>query len=212
MIVPDAIEPRLGWKALRLSAEGDLSSPSRGTRWPVGERFEATCRAQSRQTIIAHCVRAADPNPPGEVYAIYYAETGTTMIVTSPIYGVLHFAAMPEGHNRWVLIQHVAEDEEPHLVPDDCSCGVYVVDDPQGCKNYFRPSSSVLAEIALWGAVRIGDAGARGQYAYPQMLYADVRLREQVELASERYQVPFVLLETIFRGGKFVSLPVKENM
>lgn len=43
MIIPDSIEPVIGWKALTPNSQLQLCSPQRGTVWPAGVALEAKC-------------------------------------------------------------------------------------------------------------------------------------------------------------------------
>lgn len=204
MIIPDSIEPYLGWKALRISG-GTLTSPQRDTVWPAGKRLEARCQSGRRLTFYA--LRPQDPDP-DNVYVVYYCQPGVTMFANLPGFGYLNFGELPRGCNRWVGVPSI---EEGHIVSIHCACGIYVVDDPMGCLSYFRPSSCVLAQVALWGKVRTASKGARGEFAYPVKIYADVMLEENVRQASQEYGIPFELLSTYLRGNLLVTVSAMQK-
>lgn len=42
-VIPDTIEPYIGWKALYIQSDGKLFSPSWGHQWTPGEKTEASC-------------------------------------------------------------------------------------------------------------------------------------------------------------------------
>lgn len=53
---------------------------------------------------------------------------------------------------------------------DECSCGIYAVNDPAYAAGY----GCVLAKVELFGRVRVGSMGYRGQFARILELFADV--------------------------------------
>ncbi|HTS72965.1 MAG TPA: hypothetical protein VMG74_04575 [Gaiellaceae bacterium] len=71
-----------------------------------------------------------------------------------------------------------------HAAPDpDCDCGIYAARSPEALVPYLesaypgRPSlGPVVGRVRLWGRVVSAERGWRGEYAYPDALYAPPQL------------------------------------
>lgn len=188
MIVPDAVEPYVGWKALLDSDHYYLYSPQQGVRWPHKQQLEAVCRDPQAGTVW-RMLRTEEALPDHPLYVIVVPE-GETAWVTLGIGDVL-LPAMRPGHNRWVLTR---KDGAPHdAVKDDCRCGIYVSDNPTRCYDYYGPEH-VLTKVAVWGRTIIADHGARGQYAYPQKFYAHHDQQDKVACLAEHYGIDWELM------------------
>ncbi len=178
LIIPDTIEPWLGYKALRMH-EGHLCSPSQYAKWPKREPLEAACTLGKRNDFRWKLTEA----PPGWegmfwVSSAFLTEGATTTFSWPP-------NEPPEGFT-WI----------PELTPHNlakCQCGIYAVDQPTQAHSYMTAPDRVLVEVALWGQVVLGDRGARGQYAYPQRMYAAEQQTGAAELAYE-YDIPIEIV------------------
>lgn len=133
VVIPDSIEPYVGWKALRITKDGLLQSPLQCFNWPVGVRT------------VAVCLRSG--------------------------VGVYHHSG-----NR------------------TCTCGIYVVETEGQTIPYLHPDC-VLCKVALWGQVTIADRGARGQYAYPQVMYVPEHLMNVAPLVADLYEIPLEAMQ-----------------
>jgi hypothetical protein len=157
MVVPDLIEPIIGWRAWYLGGGQDglslFSVVHHHDRWPAGFAFEAGC---------AH----------------------------------------------------------DHEAPDDaCECGIYASAEPEGALAYVplraqmvparARANTILGRVALWGKVRQGPDGLRGQYAYPEHLYLPACFALDPELTAEHlaalYDVPAEVVPAL--GSIFVEAP-----
>jgi len=174
MIIPDSIEPRLGWKAL-LIREGWLYSPQQNTRWPLRQPLQAQCSHTHKEYEWELHDTVADWE--GEEFwipASFLSEGSTTTFSWPP-----HPA--PPGQT-W----------KPRQLPHNlsaCRCGIYVVDTAEQCSWYLQGENRVLCEIALWGQTVLGDKGARGEFAYPQKLFAAKQQQELAQPVADNYGI-----------------------
>lgn len=208
IVIPDTIEPFLGYKALSLYEhetlngwETELRSPQQSTHWPPRQRLEATC--DRKLAIIFGWTAIPDSQPasllpvstsdiPTHVIwtnviwtnTLYTNTTGTTTHTLDPNQWMPPSVPAPEGtHWSW-------EPQTNHpIVTPSCTCGIYAVNTPDQCIPYMH-EPSVIAEIALWGRVIPAAKGARGQYAYPQKLLVTPDLASIGEQLSDTYQIP----------------------
>lgn len=198
VLIPDAIEPLYGWKALEITHDGRLCSPQqRQTVWPVKKRLEAVCHNTARQSSYEwKAIRGTKGNPaPPQVTA---PPSGT--IVTSAAMTISSTVTVSGGN--WhveppeppalVLPQGMvwSWEEVPHeIASNNCRCGIYVVNDPRQCQSYLN-QNCLLAEICLWGRVVPGSEGARGEFAYPRQLFAPDTLTDVATMVAQLYGVP----------------------
>lgn len=213
MLVPDTIDPYVGWKALLVAYNGELHSPQQTFVWKMKERSEAICFGVSyRWTARKGRPPQRDPRriivqPPASGPAMLAAATTQALPANAPM--LTTFAdeelcqseppqvQLPDGmHWSWEPFHHEAASD------NNCSCGIYMVNSPGHCTGYIH-DNSVLAQINGWGHVIQGDLGARVQYAYPQLLVAPERLRERAEHAAELYGIPLEIWEPGARGINF---------
>lgn len=82
-----------------------------------------------------------------------------------------------------------------------CGCGLYAAKTlyhllTLGYSSYDGDTGtfSVIGPVALWGKVIEGSLGWRAQKGYPQKLYIPFEAWEIGEPLSERYGVPFELM------------------
>lgn len=189
-IIPDAIEPYVGYKALHVHDNGQsliLASPSYQSTWPKQQRHEAVCPA-GRQDWAWKPVRGHAPNEPEEEGFSFNKPTDPGQQTTTSIYWTVAptipdkpKTILPDGmYWSWEPIPH-------QIANQHCTCGIYVVDAPGECVSYIHPPASVICKIALWGTVTRATHGARGQYAYPQTIEYAMGLNNQqlVRLANE---------------------------
>lgn len=184
MIVPDSIEPYYGYKALRM-LDGHLMSPSKTAKWPVKEK------------LVSRCQRTGGPNQPSFEWKLVPQPEGfpkSRFWVSSNFLaeGTTTFFAWPskeppEGHT-WI-----PEPVEHELGP--CECGVYVVDHAKDTSSYMQGKDRVIVEIALWGQVVVAGKGARGQYAYPQKIYAAAQQAQQAAEIADTYGIPIEVVQ-----------------
>jgi len=221
LVVPDSIEPYLGWKALTVS-DDLLLSPQQYTVWPPGQRLEAVCsnhrhqghwRADYGWRLVKGVPPQAHYYIPGRLSdAVNSTATPTELLdiwdPDKPLGGLYY--APPEITNY---------SDPPDVLPPDgyywfwdcdadekiwiegtpiagfgCTCGIYATSKPATCQPYFR-NNSVLAQVALWGTVTLAHVGSRGQYAYPQKLIIPKRFEHATRQLVEDYAVPYELAD-----------------
>jgi hypothetical protein len=104
-----------------------------------------------------------------------------------------------------------AEGFPTHRAPDaDCECGIYAARSPETLAPYLDSTypgrtavGSVLGQVRLWGTVVEGDRGWRGEYAYPDLLYASNGLTEH---SLRDYGVPVLALPAVTTPEILASL------
>lgn len=185
VLIPDSIEPYRGYKALRIE-DTYLHSPSQYAQWPKREPLTASCTRSNRQQFGWKLVEAPEGWEGHFWVSSEFLAEGTTTTFTWP-------PNEPEPGHTWI-----PEPLEHQL--KGCQCGIYVVDSAEATRHYLNGPNRVLVEIALWGQVVIANKGARGQYAYPQRIFAaEQQQQEAIEVASE-YDIPIEIV--IFEGLK----------
>lgn len=176
-VIPDSIQPFVGWKALSIDKFGYLCSPQQKTVWPVQKRLEASCSTHKPKyhwTVVPQEQAFGQTALSGR----HYIALNSGVISPPPPQ-----TQLPEGL-VWFWT------EKPHeIVSKDCRCGIYAVKDIRDAAAYLK-QGAVLAEVALWGRVVPGTQGARGQYAYPQQLFTTDLLTDVATLVAELYKVP----------------------
>lgn len=188
MIVPDTIEPNIGWKSLIVDNNGFLHSPQQSFMWKGKKRNEAEChnisyrwyarRGKDPEVLMAE--RRATANMAFPTTATSFS----TRVAMAPIPSQ-PAVELPDGM-RWSWEPYHHEAASVNV----CSCGIYMVDHPSACHGYMHTEQSVLVKVAGWGHVIRGQYGARVQYAYPQLIVAPESLRDLAELAADRYGIP----------------------
>lgn len=179
VIVPDTIEPYYGYKALQMVGT-DLVSPSQHARWPKKEPLQAECKAYNTQHRFEWTLVPAPENWDDKFWvpAKFLTEGSTTTFSWPP-------NDPPKGFT-WI------PQEAPHDL-SKCQCGIYAVDSVSQTQQYLQGTDRVIVHVALWGQVVKGNKGARGQYAYPQKIYAAEQQTEAREIAFE-YDVPIEIV------------------
>jgi len=143
MIVPDAIEPIVGWRCWSLNDQWRLESliEGRDVPWRPGVRKEAECRFPAM-------IRA------------WPQETAEGRPQETPL--------DPELLEPRVLAEHpeLSEHEAPL---ESCLCGIYAAKDLETLRRVLN-GGLIVGEVYLWGKVIPGELGYRAQYAYPKSL------------------------------------------
>jgi len=194
LLVPDAIEPIYGWKALQILPDGRLASPQQKVVWPVKQRLEASCHNSARPTSYQWKAVYGQPKPaPAEVGTSFQGgasfSSSASVSVSGPSGSMLvnpvdpPKTQLPHGMSwSWEPVEH-------EIASNNCRCGIYVVNDPRKCQSYIG-ENCILAEVCLWGRVVPGEEGARGQYAYPRQLFTPDTLTDVATMVAELYGVP----------------------
>lgn len=179
VIVPDTIEPYYGYKALAM-VDRHLVSPSQPARWPKKAPLEAECKATSNQPRFQWKMVASPEGWESNFWvpARFLTEGATTTFSWPP-------ADPPDGFT-WI------PEEAPHDL-SKCQCGIYAVDSVSQTQSYLQGNDRVIVYVALWGQVVKGNKGARGQFAYPQKIYAAEQQHAAREIAFE-YDVPIEIV------------------
>ena len=179
MIVPDTIEPYYGYKALQM-VDKHLVSPSQYARWPKKTALESECKAAGDRKRFEWKLVYAPDGWDGNFWvpAKFLSEGNTTTFSWPP-------DDPPAGYT-WI------PEEAAHDM-SACQCGIYAVDSVSQTQQYLQGADRVIVYVALWGQVVKGNKGARGQYAYPQKIYAAEQQHEAREIAFE-YDVPIEIV------------------
>lgn len=177
IIIPDSIEPYLGYKALR-AENNTLYSPQQNTPWPTLKPLVSACGGTHRKPTFSW---QAVPAPPGWEGKTFWVPSdvlaeGTSTFLPWPK------TDPPEGHTYIPVM-------EPHRLTG-CTCGIYIVDTPNQCRSYMETTDTYICEIAGWGEVIRADRGVRAQYAYPQKIFAAEQQAEQAIKTAVNYKIP----------------------
>lgn len=188
-VIPDSIEPYVGFKYLGIDKNGRLSSPSSHHDWVPREKAICTCQTSHGR----HGWQAVRGHGKPYVEIVDVTSYGSTSRMFMPMFTEppkKPSTTLPDGYGwSW--------EQKPHADgPDEsCTCGFYVTSDEEGCASY-AGSGCVLVEVALWGTVVRGEKGARGQFAYPQRIIATDKTKAVAEKAGELYGIPVDLAES----------------
>jgi hypothetical protein len=193
MVVPDSIEPVYGWKALKITPDGRLASPQQRNIWPVKKRLEATC-SSNRKTFAWTAVYGTPKDGPVEVSGTVAGgatfATSAVVSVGTGTSGSMMVSPSEKPKTQLPAGMSWSWEEQPHeIASNDCSCGIYVVDNVRAAGTYLS-DDCILAEVCLWGRVVPGSEGSRGQYAYPRQLFAPDTLADVATLVAQLYGVP----------------------
>jgi len=167
MIVPDSIEPIVGWRSWQVAIHDGrptLQACTRHVLWLPGERMEARCKG--------------GPGPQLHHYWDLVPVDGSGSdsridadVSPGPDPGLLNVRtprSVPPPGFMWELrvttTQHTSPDE-------NCRCGIYAARTIDYCME-----GTVYGQINGWGKVVHADDGFRCQYAYPKTLYAPAAL------------------------------------
>lgn len=198
MLVPDSIDPVIGWRAMGFDGT-HLRSPARSTRWPIREPLQAKC-ANSNQHGYWRWVIAYDQVPTSD-QELQELKAGMAVSSSTPT----NYTQIPPRPTTvltkgvYVLEWHVPV----HHSPDPkCGCGIYMVTHPNTeVEAYTRHSGvhsgagftdiQIVAKTAAWGRVVPGTTGWRAEYAYPQELWV-IGCTDELEQRLQAYGVPII--------------------
>lgn len=178
VVIPDSIEPVVGWKVLTIRDGGTLSSPTYPMHWIPGKKTEAECTGDLYFTW--ELVDEDVPEEPPSVEEVLQWFPGTYLNTpTDP----------PPPGKRWKS----TVTSNNHQIPNNlCSCGIYIASRPEITDQYSSSyNKDVLVEMKGWGNVIEYQDGWRTQFAYPSAIY--VKDQKTAELISPDYEVPVVL-------------------
>ena len=182
-VIPDGIEPAIGFKYLDLLDDGRLRSPSYGSGdfWPEWAPYEARCESFAEEWQMemlaikdapAHDFELASDRALGMGSA---SVTWTAPSVEAPP-GMAWFAT-PKYH------------QAPQVY---CRCGIYAVGKAEDASSYHK-QGRVLCEVALWGNVIPGTEGCRAQYAYVKKIYPHPYQLDAAARAASRYGLDVIV-------------------
>lgn len=175
IVIPDSIEPVVGWKALNLW-NNKLRSPQKGTLWPKHKPLEAKCPDGAAVTGVWKTGHIGSYQPEGDLFLSW---TKFSWSIDIP--------DIPEGPlPREMEWQLYLERIEHDVAGSGCSCGIYITNDLQYAAAY----GEILVRVAGWGTTTVHAAGYRVAYAYPQEIY--VSSEHQRKLVAG-YGVPVML-------------------
>ncbi len=189
VVIPDAIEPVVGWRSFVLRDQM-LVSPQQGHVWLPGAKAEARCRVAftefrwmqvSQEQVLLEmaktsCVAAH----------VVSSKLGHFMTVRSGTFPPMP-ATEPDEGMAWSLEPCLLEN---HPAPaDDCNCGIHIAKSIPLALQYLM-GGVVFGRVALWGKVIEGEHGYRGEFAYPTELYVFDEIEVADFEALHRYGVP----------------------
>jgi hypothetical protein len=216
MIVPDSIEPIVGWKGLQQD-RGMLRSAFNSSIWELGKPFRATCLVPRSWRAVWRPLSFLEQDLPedflgdarghgalgfaGATGAVgpYFAPVAVT---TSAMMISLSDVPDPEPPPAPAIeLPHpyhwcrVIETDPPHTAPHaGCSCGIYVAASRDEASHY---GHGIAVEVFGWGRVIEHSGGWRCQFAYPKKIYVpeseyDERLQDygvEVEIVKDTRRV-----------------------
>jgi hypothetical protein len=192
-VIPDSIEPVLGYKALNVGEDNILYSPSYCVGWPMGKRIEAQCSTQFSHWTWVPVEGEPREMDATETLAHYGGARWVTAVSSATFPG--QYKQPPKPNNPLPPGWSWSWEPLTHAVPEEtCHCGIYIADNPERCLQYLGPDG-VIVEVALWGKVIPAHSGARGQYAYPQKLLVPRQMAEEFEATAMLYGVPIDVLD-----------------
>lgn len=164
MIVPDGIEPVVGWRRWGVR-NGRLVSMHSGHLWEHGEAMQAKCQHVWHKFALTR-----------DGY-ITWKETKKV----AEMYKVPRPLVRPPKGMGYELIP------QSHDAPEAaCSCGLYARDTEQATRSDGLGYGVVLGKVSLWGKVIPGDRGYRAQFGYPAEIWAE----EPFSMGLDAYGVP----------------------
>lgn len=209
IVVPDTIEPVIGYKSLLVIRDQEgrpvLRSPQQQMFWPRGQKAVAS-HSGVTSAWGWKLVKGKGKKAPPEILASGFGGnpgiSHTSVVYTSAASSGFSQASFliqppekprtvpPPGHNwSWEETPHPAASER-------CGCGIYIVSEIRGLMSYFK-ENCVVARVALWGRVTTAAFGARGEFAYPQEIIGWSCSAESAEEVAAEYDIP------VRRDGEF---------
>lgn len=204
MVIPDSIEPVVGWRCFDV-IDGLLVSPQQRMRWQPGEKARATCSrirpvyAWTQMTPDERKKMRGEAIDQGYVpvdgqYVKYLMPNGDIekVDVHCP-WGMADFTvpitSYPDEGMEWVLVLKSDGHDAPN---ESCHCGIYLAKDLDHALGYGDHGEGCFGQVRGWGKVIPASMGYRVEFAYPQRLF--FYKKPPVEFAA--YEVPmFPVLE-----------------
>ena len=199
-VVPDSIEPVLGWRCFDIH-DGVLYSPQQRMPWPPAAKATAGCtRDQWYYEWVQRTPRqrermerkALDEGfTPAEGHYIRF-QMASGDIEEVPVYmpwgmsgSVPPIRFYPAEGKEWVLSVKVVG----HPAPDKgCHCGIHIARDFGHALEYRgQARNAAIGLVKGWGEVIPGSRAFRVQYAYPTKLYLFKRPEGDLDLSA--YQI-----------------------
>lgn len=198
VLVPDSIEPLIGYKWLQVGANDGLQYLYSGfgnNIWPMMEPMEASCtvwrgwkweqRPWEEVVTQAQWIRGMQQSPVTVIAQTSFVFSSAAV----PVNNFQHLPPKPEaatlyGHD-WSVVPAGHCEDSPG---EGCSCGIYMGNTIDDVDSYARPEM-VLLRIATWGKVIRGEYASRSQYAYPQAILHAPSVRKAREIARN-YGIP----------------------
>lgn len=195
MLIPDSIEPIVGYKYLCIVREGGPEGDPRlisayfgdsigkvRMGWPVDAPAEAECHRTHHENTVwtLEALRSPPKDRPWGRLDDQHGEKPQVVLGAGLDW-------------YWVA--------EPHLPPvDNCSCGIYAVSDPKRAQTY-RQDHRALVRIAQWGRTVPAANGARSQYACVTGVLESTCPSFSAADISRAYNIPLIAEEEGFRGA-----------
>lgn len=183
MVIPDSIEPVVGWRCFDV-VDGQLVSPQQRMPWPAGVKAQATC--SRARAVFAWVQMLPDEHeqmrseaidkghtPADDHYVKYLMPDGTVekVDVHCP-WGMQNFTApithYPDEGKEWVLVMTSNGHQSPH---EQCHCGIHLAKNLELALDYGDHGQGCFGRVAGWGKSIIGSTGYRVEFAYPQELF-----------------------------------------
>lgn len=183
MVIPDSIEPVVGWRCFDLVGDR-LVSPQQRMAWEPAVKAVADCRksrwehnwvqvtTEGRKEMEENAVKNGFTAAEGH-YVKFLMPNGEIEVV--PVFmpwGMQDFlqpiTAYPDPGMDWVLIVHKSGHEPPN---EKCHCGIHMAQDLETALAYGSHGTGCFGKVAGWGKSIVGTTGYRVEFAYPQELY-----------------------------------------
>lgn len=230
IVIPDAVEPILGWKAVGLMQASPttlvLMSLHDHAAWPMKKPFMAECRIQrhgywrwtqsfgdlprTTQEDVDRMLeeeknRVAAPQSLG-VTAVTLASSAVSSFAFTPA-ATFSYPPMPKTilvRGYWALHYYIP----PHNTPgEDCSCGIYIADNFDLAAGYASQQPCVFMRVAGWGKVVPGTQGWRVEHAYPQEMFLIGGKDAEAEQLGKAYGVPCFAASSLPAVKKHIDDP-----
>lgn len=202
MVIPDAIEPVVGWRCFDI-VDGLLVSPQQRMPWPPKVAAKASCgnsrwscewmQATPEQRVgfereaseegyeaaTGHYVKFLMPGGAIEEVPVYMPWG----MVTTRIPPIKHY---PDPGKEWVLVVV----QRGHPSPSEgCSCGIHLATELSNALGYRgQTANAAVGWVKGWGKVIPASRGFRVEFAYPAKLYLFDPPEGRLDLSH--YEVP----------------------
>lgn len=184
MVVPDAIEPVVGWRCFNV-IDGLLVSPQKNMPWPPAAKAKATCSSAhwNQEWVLATPAMRAVLEARAEQEG-FTAELGQYVKYLMPsgeieergVYmpwgmkgRVPPVQGYPPPGKDWVLRVSSTGHSAPH---SDCHCGIHIARDIGLALQYRgHAKSTAIGVVKGWGRVIPANRGFRVEFAYPDKIF-----------------------------------------